>query len=106
MPEAPRRSHAWTVLCLTSGVGLIVASFPLADAADRRYDEYLHATDPAEITSLYDDAVLFDRLSTGSILAGEVLIATGLYLAFLRPPLPNRLDLVFAPSRCGVSLRF
>lgn len=106
IPEMPRRSYTWPVVCFVSGVSLIAISFPLADEADRRYAEYLRATDPARITDLYDDAVLLDRLSAGSILTGEVLIAAGLYLAFLRAPLPSRLDLVFEPSRCGVSLRF
>ena len=106
IPETQRRSYVWPVVCLVSGVGLIAGSFPLADAADRRYAEYLRATDAQQITSLYDDAVLLDRLSAGSILTGEVLVATGLYLAFLRTPVTSRIDLVYAPSRCGVSFRF
>jgi len=68
--------------------------------------DYLHATDPARIKDLYDEAVLFDRISSASVLTGEVLIATGIYLAFLRHPPPSRLGLALEPSRCAVSLRF
>ena len=77
-----------------------------ADAGDRRYGEYLRATDPGRITQLYDEAVLFDRVATASIITGEVLIATGIYLAFLRRPEPPRVSAMLEPARCGVSLRF
>jgi hypothetical protein len=106
LPVPAQRSYTWMAVSFVSGAALIGASFGLADAGDRRYADYLRATDPGRITDLYDDAVLFDRFSTASLVAGEVLIATGIYLAFLRRPLPSRLDMVLEPSRCGVSLRF
>ncbi len=106
LPPPEPRSHTWTAVSFISGAALIGASFGLASAGDSRYGDYLRATHPGRITDLYNDAVLFDRFSTASLIAGEVLIATGLYLAFLRPPLASRLGMVLRPSRCGVSLRF
>ena len=58
---------------------------------------------------------MLDRLSTASIVAGEALLATSVYLAFLRRPEPARLGarlepprfvVMLEPSRCGVALRF
>ena len=110
-PEVPLlsptpRSYTWAAVTLISGAGLIGASFGFSDAANRRYGDYLRATDPGRISRLYDDAVTYDRLSTASLVAGEVLIAGGLYLAFLRHPETARLELVLEPARCGVSLRY
>ena len=106
LPSPPRHSNTWAFVSFASGATLIAASFGLADAADRRYSDYLRATDPGRIEDLYNDAVLFDRVSGASVLTGEVLIATGVYLAFLRHPAPSRLGLALEPSRCGLSLRF
>ena len=106
IPSPPRRSYAWAALTLVSGATLIGGSFGFSDAANRRYREYLRATDPGQIARLYDEAVTFDRLSTASLVAGEVLIAGGLYLAFLRHAETPRLELVLGPTRCGVSLRY
>jgi hypothetical protein len=106
LPTAPKHSNTWAILSLGAGAALIAGSFAVADAADSRYSEYLRATDPGKIQDLYDEAVLFDRVSGASILTGEVLIATGIYLAFLRHPAPSRLSIALEPSKCGVSLRF
>ena len=106
LPTPPKHSNTWAILSLGTGAALIAGSFAIADAADRRYSEYLRATDPGEIQDLYNDAVLFDRVSGASVLTGEVLIATGIYLAFLRHPAPSRLSIALEPSKCGVSLRF
>ena len=106
LPEPPKRSHTWALVSFAAGTGLIAASFGLADAGDRRYSEYLRATDPDRITKLYDEAVLFDRAAATSIITGEVLIATAIYLAFLRRPEPPRVSAMLEPARCGLSLRF
>lgn len=106
LPVPPKHSNTWALVSFASGATLIAASFGIADAADRRYADYLRATDPARIEDLYNDAVLFDRISSASVLTGEVLIAAGVYLAFLRHPVPSRLGLALEPSRCVVSLRF
>ena len=116
VPAPPARPYGWSAVSLLSGAMMIGASFGLVDAADRRYSEYQNATDPARIADLYDQAVLLDRFSTATIIGGELLIATGIYLAFLRRPEPQqfdrmlleppRLGLRLEPSRCGVALRF
>jgi len=106
LPAPPRHSNTWALVSFASGAALLAGSFGVADAADRRYVDYLHATDPARIKDLYDDAVLFDRISGAAVLTGEVLIATGIYLAFLHHPAPSHLGLALEPSRCAVSLRF
>jgi hypothetical protein len=106
LPAAPHHSNTWAIVSLGTGAALIAGSFAFADAADSRYADYLRATEPGQIKDLYDDAVLFDRLSGASILTGEVLIATGIYLAFLRHPTPSRVMFALEPSKCGVSFRF
>lgn len=106
LPAHPKHSSTWALVSFATGATLIAASFGIADAADRRYADYLRATDPARIQDLYNEAVLFDRVSSTSVLTGEVLIAAGVYLAFLRHPAPSRFGLALEPSRCVVSLRF
>jgi len=106
LPPPPRHSNTWALISFASGAALLAGSFAIADAADHRYVDYLHATDPARIKDLYDEAVLFDRVSSASVITGELLIATGIYLAFLRHPAPSHLGLALEPSRCAVSFRF
>ncbi|HEY2956533.1 MAG TPA: hypothetical protein VGK89_14940 [Candidatus Eisenbacteria bacterium] len=106
IPASPKRSYAWAILTMATGAGLIGGSFGFSDTANRRYAEYLRATDPGRISDLYDQAITLDRLSTGSLVTGEALIAAGLYLAFLRRPEVSRLGLTLGPSRCGVLLRY
>ncbi|HEY6866721.1 MAG TPA: hypothetical protein VI792_05650, partial [Candidatus Eisenbacteria bacterium] len=59
-----------------------------------------------QITDLYDQTVTYDRLSSGSLLGGEALVLTGLYLRFLRPPKASRVGLALSPRTCALSLRF
>jgi len=106
IPPPPHHPHGWALASLAAGAGLIGASFTFADAANRRYDDYLHATDPARIERFYDRTVLLDRLSTGSLVSGEALIAVSIYVAFLRRAESPGLSLALAPSRCGISMRF
>jgi hypothetical protein len=106
IPSGQKQSHVGAYLTLLTGAGLVGASYVLADRANDRYAEYLSATDPGEITRLYDETVTLDRLSSGSLLTGEVLIATGLYLRFLRKPPTSRLDLTVSPTRCALAWRF
>ena len=106
LPAPQRHSKTWALVSLASGAALLAGSFGIADAADRRYVDYLHATDPGRIKDLYNESVLLDHVSSASVLTGEVLIATGIYLAFLRHPAPSHLGLALEPSRCAVSLRF
>ena len=108
--EPPRRSHTWAWVTMAAGGALIGASFPLAHHADQVYDRYKIATDPAEIERLYDETARYDWYARGTLVAGEALIATGLYLRFLRRPRAARpaatLDLEVGPARCALAWRF
>jgi hypothetical protein len=110
-PEVPLdrpapRSYGWAYAALGSGVALIGGSFLMTRSADRAYQDYLSETDPARIEDLYDRAVFYDRVASGSLLTGEALLVTGVYLRFLHNPREPRLGLAVAPGRCALSLRF
>ena len=106
MPGPDRRSHWLAYTSLLSGAGLIGASFVFSHRADGTYRDYLVATDPERITDLFDLTIRYDRYSRGSLLTGEALIATGLYLRFLRPPQPQRVSFDLGPRACALSVRF
>ena len=105
-PVAPRQSHRAAWVCAAAGVGLIGASFPLSQAADRRYAEYLSATTLADIRDRWDATVRTDHLASGALLGGEALLATAVYLRFIRRPHEARLSVDATPSRCALSYRF
>ena len=90
---------------MLAGVGLIAGSLEVAHRADRSYERYLTATSPASIEQSFDQAVRYDRWSSGALLGGEALIATGIYIRFLHRP-PKFLSLRLASRSCAVSLRF
>ncbi len=100
------RPHLLAYSCMLAGAGLVGASFALNDRADRSYHQYLVAIPPADFDRLYHRAVLQDRLSAGALLAGEGLIAAGVWLRFLHRPATERVGLVVEPGLCAVSLRF
>ncbi len=106
LPPPQRHPHRLAYACMVSGAGLIGASFAFADHADRTYVRYLDSTEPAEIDRLFDETVRYDRLSSGSLIGGELLVAFGLYLRFLRRPTGRRLSLSLDARRCAVSYRF
>jgi hypothetical protein len=106
LESAPRSSHVLAWVSMVGGVALIGGSYVIGNRANDRYDEYLNATDPEEIQRLYDETVTLDRMSTGSLLIGEALVATGLYLRFLRRPSGSNLGLAVTADRCALSLRF
>ena len=68
------------------------------------------ATDPAEIERLYDRTARYDWYARGALIGGEALVATGLYLRFVRRPRAARttatLDLSVGPARCALAWRF
>lgn len=105
-PVEEHESHRAAYLCALAGAGLIGASFPMADEADRRYLRYLTETDLARIDDRFHATVRMDRLASASLLTGEGLLATAVYLRFLRHPAGARLTLVVEPSACAVSWRF
>lgn len=102
----PRQSHAlaWSVAAV--GAGLVAASFPLSDLADRRYDEYLRETDPAAIGGRFDAVVRADHLASASLVAGETLLVTAVWLRFVHRPRAPRATVAVLPDRCAVSVRF
>jgi hypothetical protein len=108
----PRRaaessSHTLAYLTALAGVGFVVASFPLEHAADRRYAAYLSETDVTRIDERYAATVRMDRLASGSLLVGEALLATAVWLRFVHHPGgQRRVALALAPDRCALSLRF
>ena len=102
----PGASHRAAWVTAIAGASLVAVSFPLAAAADRRYDVYLNETDPPRIDERYDATVRMDRLASASLLAGEGLMLAAVWLRFVhRPPL-QRVSLNVEPGRCAVSLRF
>jgi hypothetical protein len=101
-----RTSHRLAYASLLVGGGLVGLSFTLTDRANRSYRGYLSATEPAEISRLYDAAARFDHLSATALLTGEALIAMGVWLRFLQRPAPQRVALTVESGRCAVSLRF
>lgn len=108
VPRPPKDggSHRVAWACALAGVGLVAASFPLSDLADRRYDEYLAETDPAAVESRYQATRRADRLASASLLAGEALVVTAVWMRFVRRPHPPRASLVVLPDRCAIRLRF
>lgn len=102
-----RHSHHLAWLTALAGAGLVAGSFPLAAEADRRYAVYLAETDIAAIDTRFDATARMDRLASGTLLAGEGLLATAVWLRFLHAPREsNRLTFEVEPARCAVSLRF
>ena len=105
--EAPAsRRHTWAYITLAGGATLVGLSFAFSGKADDAYADYLVSTDPVEIQALYDRAVANDHRAQASLITGEVLIAAGLYLRFIRRPGPSKVSLSFRPSRCALSYRF
>jgi len=95
---------AWA--CAIAGVGLVAASFPLSELADRRYDEYLAESDPTKVEGRYQATRRADRIASASLLAGEALVVTAVWLRFVRRSHPPRASVVVLPDRCAVYLRF
>lgn len=106
LPAPPRVSHTAAHATIAGGLALVGLSFALSDRANDRYDEYLRSTDPARIDELYRETVSLDRWSTATLLGGEALVMTGLYLRFLRRAPQDRLTLHATPGGCAVSFRF
>jgi hypothetical protein len=108
--ETQRGSHGWAYATLFTGAALIGVSFPLSSHADDLYDQYLVATDPGEIERLYDSTNRYDWYARGALVGGELLVASGLYLRFLRHPRPaakpSSVGLVVTPNRCALAWRF
>jgi hypothetical protein len=101
------RSHQLSWITAIVGAGLVAGSFPLAAEADRRYAAYLVETDVTRIDARFAATTRMDHLASGTLLAGEGLLATAVWLRFLHAPRErNRLTFEVEPARCAVSLRF
>lgn len=105
VPPSNGHPHRGALISAVTGLGLIGASFAWHRAADRRYDAYLAETDPDAIESRWNAVVSADRWSTSSLIAGEVLLATAVYLRFVRSASP-RVAVALAPSRAAVAVRW
>jgi hypothetical protein len=101
-----REPHRAAYLTAFLGAACIAASFPLGDEADRRYHRYLFETDRTRIDERFRATTRMDRLSSASLLTGEGLLATAVYLRFVRHPAHARVSLQVEPTACAVSLRF
>lgn len=109
------RSHKLALGTAIVGVVLVGASFPLAAEGDRRYDAYLAETDVEQIEDRFQSTLKMDNYAKASLLVGEVLLATAVWMRFVRTPhdsrvttrdTTERLRLDVRPDRCAVSLRF
>jgi hypothetical protein len=108
VPRLPavHRSHRAAWVCALAGAGLVGASFPLATSANSRYRDYLAETTPDAIPGRWAASVRADRLASGSLLAGEALIAAGTWLRFIHRPGGPGVALDLGPARCALSCRF
>jgi hypothetical protein len=108
----PRRattqaSHRLAYFTALAGAGLVIASFPLEHAADQRYAEYLRETDVTKLDERFTATERMDRLASGTLLVGEALLATAVWIRFVHHPgVQHRVTLAVATDRCALSLRF
>ena len=102
----PKRSHTLSWLTGLAGVGLLAASFPLAAHADDLYGRYESETDLGRIEDRYRESQRADRIASGTLIAGEALLVTAVWLRFVRRPADARTALILEPARCAVSYRF
>lgn len=106
-PDHQHHRHRLAWIAALAGAGLVAGSFPLATEADRRYARYLAETNVSRIDERFKATTRMDRLASGTLLAGEGLLATAVWLRFLHPrPATDRVTLEVEPARCAVSLRF
>ena len=109
MPSRRPRSkwHRLAYFTALVGAGLVIASFPLEHAADQRYAEYLNETDVTKLDEEFAATERMDRIASGSLLVGEALLATAVWLRFVHhPSVEHRVTLAVTADRCALSLRF
>lgn len=105
-PAPDSRSHLGAYAVMAAGAAAVAVSFRWQRQANDHYDDYLAASDPGEITRLFDRTTHYDRLSSAALLGGEALVATGIWMRFLRHPRPPAVALDLGPRRCALSVRF
>ena len=102
-----RASHRLAYATALVGAGLVIASFPLEHAADQRYAEYLQETDVTKLDERFTATERMDRIASGSLLVGEALLATAVWMRFVHhPSAQHRVTLAMRADRCALSLRF
>ena len=101
-----RRSDKWVWITALAGAALVGTSFPLASEADRRYEAYLAETDLGRIDDRFNATVRMDKLASGALLAGEGLLATAVWLRFVRGENTERVALDLRTGRCALAVRF
>lgn len=84
VPPAPDYTTAHVAIGV--GAGLTIASFLLAESADRAYDAYLAGADPTGLEDDYDAAQRYDRLAAATLIGGQVTLIYGLWRRFLHDP--------------------
>lgn len=100
-------SHRVAYITAAVGMGLVIASFPLEHEADKRYAAYLSETDITKLDERFSATERMDRLASGTLLVGEALIATAVWMRFVHHPNPqHRVTFAALPDRCVLSLRF
>jgi hypothetical protein len=105
-PREPAHPHRAAYTLIAAGLALTGASFVLEDRAQRTYDDYLAATETRRITELYDRTAHYDRLSSGALVGGQVLIGAGIWTRFIHHTSPARLALAVTPRRCALLVSF
>ena len=105
LPRPVQRPHPGAYACFLAGAGLIAGSFAIARRADDAYGRYLAAHEARDIAHWFDRTRSDDRLASGALLGGEALLATGVYLRFLRRP-ASPVALLIGANACAVSYRF
>lgn len=104
--QPPKRAHRIAWLTGLAGAGMIAASFPLANRSDQRYGQYLAEVDIAKIDGRFRDSQRADRIASGALIVGEVLLVSAVYLRFVRPRETSRVAVDLMGSRCALSYRF
>ena len=100
-------SHRLAYVTALVGIGFVAASFPLEHAADERYAAYLGETDVTKLDERFAATERMDRMASASLLVGEALIATAVWMRFVHHPNAQpRVTLAMRPDRCALSLRF
>ena len=111
----PRVTHKLALGTAVVGVLLVGASFPLASEADRLYEDYLGETDVEQIEDRFQATLRMDNLAKASLLAGELLLATAVWMRFVHSSNDSRvatgerterLRLEVRPDRCALALDF
>jgi hypothetical protein len=102
-----KTSHRLAYGLALAGAGLVIASFPLEHAADQRYAAYLQETDVSKLDDRFAATERMDRIASGSLLVGEALLATAVWIRFVHHPgAEHRVTLAMRADRCALSLRF